>query len=156
MADLFSNGLKYGKMERTTVVLLQLHPLYLAYQGKQVISIPQDPHSDSHTKRHLEIFSLFRADIKEQKQYQQGGETPEMCNTVAGRFPRIQEQPEVDASDNDQRQDNGQQTAHDDKPQPRPEIFRVIKTLKYITQYPDDDADHCIRDERRSYRGKIL
>jgi hypothetical protein len=37
-----------------------LYPLYLAYQGEQVISIPQDPHADSHAKRHLEIFSLFR------------------------------------------------------------------------------------------------
>ena len=90
-------------MERTTVLPFPLYPLYLAYQGKQVISIPQDPHADSHAERNLEISSLFRADIIEQKQYQQGDEPSEMCNTIAGVFTYIQEQTELDAPDNDQR-----------------------------------------------------
>lgn len=138
-------------MERRHGLPFPLHPFYLMYQGEHIISIPHDPHTDRHSQRHLEISSLFRADIIEQKQYQQGDEPSEMRNTIAGRSLRIQKQTEVDAPDNDQRQDNGQQTAHDVKQQPGPEMFRMIKTLKHISQYPEDDADHGIRDERRSY-----
>ena len=43
------------------------YPLYLVYQAEQVISMPQDPHAESHAKRHLEIFSFFGANIIEQK-----------------------------------------------------------------------------------------
>ena len=67
MADLFFDGLEYEETEKSLFEHFRLNPLYLAYQDKQVMCIPEDPHTDSHAKRHLEIFSLFRADIIEQK-----------------------------------------------------------------------------------------
>jgi len=82
------------------VLPFPLNPHYLAYQGKQVICIPQDPHANRHSKRHLEILSLLSEDIIEQKQYQQGDEPSEMCNTIAGRIPSIQEKQKVGSNIN--------------------------------------------------------
>jgi hypothetical protein len=91
MADLFSDGLKYGKIDRTPVLQFPLYSLYLAYQDVQVICIPYDPHTSRHPKRHLEILFLLHEEIIEQKRYHQGDESSEMCNTIAGRIPGIQE-----------------------------------------------------------------